>query len=107
MPEPYHITSHHTQSHHITSHHITSHHISVDWGQTRGDDTLLLSGSWDGSIKLWDCVSAQASLSTFAAHTGYVYRCALHYTVHTRCCCLVVDDGNTNREASALKAGHI
>ena len=45
---------------------------SVDWSQTRGERGVI-SGSWDGLIKLWDVVASPASIATFAGHTGYVY----------------------------------
>ncbi|XP_077977192.1 peroxisomal targeting signal 2 receptor-like [Glandiceps talaboti] len=43
----------------------------VDWSQTR-DQNLILSASWDRTIKLWDPLGHQ-SLSTFSGHDHVVY----------------------------------
>ncbi|XP_065212889.1 peroxisomal targeting signal 2 receptor isoform X1 [Planococcus citri] len=44
---------------------------SVDWSQTRFEQ-LVLSASWDKSIKLWD-PNETTSLNTFVGHTELVY----------------------------------
>nr|XP_020635038.1 peroxisomal biogenesis factor 7 [Pogona vitticeps] len=44
---------------------------SVDWSQTRGEQ-LIISGSWDQTVKLWDPAVAQ-SLCTFKGHEGVIY----------------------------------
>ncbi|XP_041420461.1 peroxisomal targeting signal 2 receptor-like isoform X2 [Xenopus laevis] len=44
---------------------------SVDWSQTRGEQ-LIVSGSWDHTIKLWD-PSCGKSLSTFTGHENIIY----------------------------------
>jgi len=45
---------------------------SVNWNETR-DSNLILSGSWDRSIKMWDPGSS-SSISTFTAHQGVVHQ---------------------------------
>lgn len=51
---------------------------SVDWCKTRREQ-LMLSASWDCTIKLWDPVRSE-SLNTFRGHTELVYNAkfALH-----------------------------
>ncbi|KAH0622333.1 hypothetical protein JD844_024539 [Phrynosoma platyrhinos] len=44
---------------------------SVDWSQTRGEQ-LIVSGSWDQTVKLWDPAVGQ-SLCTFKGHEGVIY----------------------------------
>ncbi|XP_072036307.1 peroxisomal targeting signal 2 receptor-like [Amphiura filiformis] len=44
---------------------------SVHWSQTR-DQHLILTGSWDKTIKLWDPLHSQ-SLATFVGHQHIVY----------------------------------
>ncbi|XP_041354220.1 peroxisomal targeting signal 2 receptor-like [Gigantopelta aegis] len=47
---------------------------SVDWSLTRNEN-LVLSGSWDHTIKLWDLQNSQ-SLNTFSGHEYIVYNVA-------------------------------
>lgn len=51
---------------------------SVDWSKAR-QEQLMLSASWDCSIKLWDPVRT-SSLSTYQGHSELVYNAkfALH-----------------------------
>nr|XP_008526662.1 PREDICTED: peroxisomal biogenesis factor 7 [Equus przewalskii] len=44
---------------------------SVDWSQTRGEQ-LMVSGSWDQTIKLWDPTVGK-SLCTFRGHESVIY----------------------------------
>lgn len=44
---------------------------SLDWSRTR-QEQLILSASWDCTIKLWD-PNRQSSLNTFSGHTQLVY----------------------------------
>lgn len=44
---------------------------SVHWSQTRGE-ALVVSGSWDGTAKVWD-LQSEESLMTCAEHAGMVY----------------------------------
>ncbi|KAI1897474.1 hypothetical protein AGOR_G00083650 [Albula goreensis] len=44
---------------------------SVDWSQTRVEN-LVLSGSWDRTIKVWDLERSQ-SLCTLQGHEGVIY----------------------------------
>ncbi|KAK3097121.1 hypothetical protein FSP39_006546 [Pinctada imbricata] len=44
---------------------------SVHWSQTRADN-LVVSGSWDKTIKTWDIFQTR-SLSTFVGHEAIVY----------------------------------
>lgn len=44
---------------------------SVDWSQTRGEQ-LVVSGSWDQTIKLWDPTVGR-SLCTFKGHESIIY----------------------------------
>lgn len=44
---------------------------SVDWSQTRGEN-LVLTGSWDTQIKLWD-INQPQSLNTYKGHSHIVY----------------------------------
>lgn len=44
---------------------------SLDWSRTR-QEQLILSASWDCSIKLWD-PNRQSSISTFCGHSQLVY----------------------------------
>lgn len=44
---------------------------SVHWSVTR-QEQLVLSASWDGTIRLWD-PQAQSCLSVFPDHSGMVY----------------------------------
>ncbi|XP_077000231.1 peroxisomal biogenesis factor 7 isoform X3 [Tamandua tetradactyla] len=44
---------------------------SVDWSQTRGEQ-LVVSGSWDQTVKLWDPVVGK-SLCTFRGHESVIY----------------------------------
>ncbi|XP_052245288.1 peroxisomal targeting signal 2 receptor-like isoform X2 [Dreissena polymorpha] len=44
---------------------------SVDWSQTRGEN-LIVSGSWDTTLKLWS-VESPRSLTTLAGHESIVY----------------------------------
>lgn len=44
---------------------------SIDWSRTR-DGQLLLSASWDCSIKLWD-PNRQNSINTYIGHTQLIY----------------------------------
>ncbi|XP_076357661.1 peroxisomal targeting signal 2 receptor-like [Tachypleus tridentatus] len=46
---------------------------SVDWSQTR-DEQLLLTASWDKTVKLWD-PQTTVLLNTFIGHTSVVYCC--------------------------------
>lgn len=43
----------------------------MSFGSVQKD--LLLSCSWDGTIKLWNPHTSPASLSTWREHTGSVY----------------------------------
>lgn len=44
---------------------------SVDWSE-KWNYHQILSGSWDGSIKLWDC-NRQKSVATYMGHTDLIY----------------------------------
>ncbi|XP_066555806.1 peroxisomal biogenesis factor 7 isoform X1 [Amia ocellicauda] len=44
---------------------------SVDWSQARGE-TLVVSGSWDHTAKVWDPESGK-SVCTFQGHEGVIY----------------------------------
>ncbi|XP_019911538.1 peroxisomal biogenesis factor 7 isoform X2 [Esox lucius] len=45
---------------------------SVDWSQTR-EENLVVSGSWDGTAKVWDPSCGGVSLCTLQGHEGVIY----------------------------------
>ncbi|CAH1374715.1 hypothetical protein MTP99_016033 [Tenebrio molitor] len=63
---------------------------SLDWSRTR-QEQLILSASWDCSIKLWD-PNRQSSLSTFCGHSQLVYG-AMFSTHVPNCFASVSGDG--------------
>lgn len=44
---------------------------SIDWGE-QWNYHQLLSSSWDGTVKLWDC-NRPNSVSTYVGHTDLIY----------------------------------
>ena len=44
---------------------------SVEWSVSR-QEQVVLSSSWDGSVRLWD-PQAMTCLAVFGGHTGNVY----------------------------------
>lgn len=63
---------------------------SLDWSKTR-QEQLILSSSWDCSIKLWD-PNKKSSLSTFLGHTELVYN-AIWSPLIPNCFASVSGDG--------------
>lgn len=81
---------------------------SVDWSKARHDQ-LMLSASWDCSIKLWDPMRT-ASLSTYQGHSELVYsaKFALHMPNTFASCSgdgfLKIWNAMSNRPVAAVKA---
>lgn len=82
---------------------------SVDWSRTR-QEQLVLSASWDCSVKLWD-PNRQVSLSTYLGHSQLVYNAM--WSPHVpNCFASVSGDGtiklwnslNTQRASATLRA---
>ncbi|XKL61652.1 hypothetical protein PGB90_001485 [Kerria lacca] len=63
---------------------------SIDWSQCRGEQ-LILSASWDTSIKLWD-PSSVLSVGTFCGHSKLVYN-AVWSPLIPSCFASVAGDG--------------
>lgn len=82
---------------------------SVDWSRTRTEH-LILSASWDCTVKLWDPTRTQ-SLSTYSGHSQLVYNAM--WSPHVpNCFASVSGDGtlklwnslNTQRASATLRA---
>ncbi|KAL1139094.1 hypothetical protein AAG570_009155 [Ranatra chinensis] len=71
---------------------------SVDWSQTR-QEQLVLSASWDCTVKLWDPNSA-SSLATFLGHTQLVYNAM--WSPHVPSCFASVSGDGTLRIWNSL-----
>ncbi|XP_036216184.2 peroxisomal targeting signal 2 receptor [Bactrocera oleae] len=73
---------------------------SINWGE-QWNCHQLLSASWDGTIKLWDC-HRQNSIATYTGHSDLIY-CAKFSPLIANLFASVSTDGNLNLWNSALE----